>query len=243
MLLIISCAWSTFFSNYHCLLHQTILPYNYQPPSSNLCFLTDLPHSVRAMFCPLRFTSPRKWVLSLLSQMRCGCKRRRLRRLSNGFDWLSRSFAAMEVSSQLKHVFKLIDANGDGRISAMELRELLVRLGYDKSKAATEAEGMVKEVDFNGDGFIDLDEFMEIMGSRSEEACGRRDDLMEAFLMFDTDKNGFISADELQRVLVSLGHRKCNLDECLLMIRGVDRNGDGLVDFEEFQSMMTGFKS
>ncbi|XP_068635733.1 uncharacterized protein [Aristolochia californica] len=197
------------------------------------------------MFCPqsLRFTSPSKWVLSLLRQMRCRRKRRRLRRLSNGFDWLSRSFATMEVSNQLKQVFKLMDANGDGKISTMELREVLVCLGYDKSKAATEAEGMVREVDFNGDGFIDLDEFMEVMDSRSKEACGRRDDLMEAFLMFDADKNGFISADELQRVLISLGHSKCSLDECLLMIRGVDRNGDGLVDFEEFQSMMTGLKS
>ncbi|KAG9445342.1 hypothetical protein H6P81_016682 [Aristolochia fimbriata] len=198
------------------------------------------------MFCPqgLRLASPRKWVLSLLRQTGIGCKRRRRpRRLSNGFDWLSSSFSAMEVSTQMKQVFKLIDANGDGKISAVELRELLVCLGYDKSKAAVEAEGMVREVDFNGDGFIDLDEFMEVMGSRSDEPCGRKDDLMEAFLMFDADKNGFISADELQRVLISLGHRKCSLDDCLLMIRGVDRNGDGLVDFEEFQSMMTEFKS
>ncbi|RRT83668.1 hypothetical protein B296_00014679 [Ensete ventricosum] len=64
-------------------------------------------------------------------------------------------------------------------------------------------------------------------------------ELMEAFRVFDVDGNGFISPEELRRVLVRLGHGTCSLRECRLMIRGVDRNGDGLVDFDEFWSMMT----
>lgn len=142
----------------------------------------------------------------------------------------------MEMSTQLKHVFKLIDANSDGKISSLELKEVLVCLGQDKSKAAKEAEVMVKEVDCNGDGFIDMEEFMDAVGGRSHDS---REELMDAFLIFDQDRNGFISAEELRRVLVSLGHCKCTLTECFLMIRGVDMNGDGLIDFEEFRLMMT----
>ncbi|RWR87554.1 EF-hand domain-containing protein [Cinnamomum micranthum f. kanehirae] len=142
----------------------------------------------------------------------------------------------MEFSNQLKHVFKLIDANSDGKISSLELKEVLMCLGEDKSKAAKEAEVMVKEVDCNGDGFIDMEEFMGVVGGKSE---GSREELMDAFLIFDRDRNGFISAEELRTVLVSLGYGKCTLKECFLMIRGVDMNGDGLIDFEEFRLMMT----
>ncbi|XP_058086366.1 probable calcium-binding protein CML23 [Magnolia sinica] len=187
----------------------------------------------------LHFSPLGKWVTTIFHQLKRKCKIKKPKRLSNGFDWFSSSFAAMEISNQLKQVFKLIDTNGDGKISPLELREVLVCLGHDKSKAAKEAEGMVKEMDCNGDGFIDLEEFMEVVEGRTENGCGSKDDLMDAFLVFDSDRNGFISAQELQRVLISLGYKKCSLDDCFLMIRGVDSNGDGLVDFDEFRSMMT----
>ncbi|OIW00804.1 hypothetical protein TanjilG_18606 [Lupinus angustifolius] len=146
----------------------------------------------------------------------------------------------MKVSTQLKQVFKLIDTNGDGKISTTELSEMLTCLGgYNKCMAAKEAEKMVKVLDFNGDGFVDLDEFMVIMNNEKEEDRKDQDGyLMDAFLVFDTDNNGLISPKELQRVLVNLGFDNCSVRECKLMIKGVDKNGDGFVDFEEFRSMM-----
>lgn len=98
---------------------------------------------------------------------------------------------------------------------------------------------MVKEMDSNGDGLIDFDEFMGVVYDRK----GEDDSLRDAFLIFDSDKNGKISAKELQKVLLSLGCESCSLDDCKLMIRGVDRDGDGFVDFEEFQFMMKGNSS
>ena len=148
----------------------------------------------------------------------------------------------MEVSNQFKQVFKIIDANGDGKISTAELSEILSCMGYKKHKAAKEAEGMVRELDFNGDGFIDLDEFMVVMnGFEGKNGGGKQEDddyLMDAFLVFDADKNGLISAKELRRVLMNLGCDKCSLKECKRMIKGFDKNGDGFVDFEEFRAMM-----
>lgn len=176
--------------------------------------------------------------------MSSGCKKfRKKGKLSSNFDApaaTASSFAAMEVSKQFKHVFEVMDANGDGKISPVELSEVLCCLGYkNKSAAAQEAEGMVREMDCNGDGFIDLDEFMNAVNvddtKKRNDGC---DDLMDAFLIFDTDKNGKISAKELRRVLVNLGCQKSSLKECKKMIKGVDRNGDGVVDFEEFRWMM-----
>ncbi|CAK7347932.1 unnamed protein product [Dovyalis caffra] len=183
---------------------------------------------------------------TLLQQLRnmdrvSKCKRRKSKRLlSSSFDLLTSSFAAMEMSNQLKQVFKVIDANGDGKISCYELSEVLLCLGYQKSKAAREAERMVREMDCNGDGFIDLDEFIDAVNDDGNFTSGNKEDyLMDAFLIFDTDKNGLISARELQTVLTSLGCKKCSLEDCRRMIKGVDKDGDGFVDFHEFRSMMT----
>ncbi|XP_062000048.1 probable calcium-binding protein CML23 [Rosa rugosa] len=172
-----------------------------------------------------------------------GCKSfRKKRKMSSNSDapaTTASSFAAMEVSNQFKQVFEVMDANGDGKISPVELSEVLCCLGYkNKSAAAKEAEGMVREMDCNGDGFIDLDEFMNAVNVNDTKSNGC-DDLMDAFLIFDTDKNGKISAKELRRVLVSLGCERSSLKECKQMIKGVDKNGDGVVDFEEFRLMMT----
>nr|XP_043626831.1 calmodulin-like [Erigeron canadensis] len=158
-------------------------------------------------------------------------------------DFIS-SFRVMDVSSQLKQVFKFFDIDGDGKISQVELTHVLLTFGQDETKATIEAQGILKEVDFNGDGFIDLDEFMTIMDDpkpvfASLKGNNGDDDLRNAFMVFDSDKNGLISAKELQRVLSSLGCTNSKLGQCRKMIKGVDKDGDGFVDFEEFKSMMS----
>lgn len=154
------------------------------------------------------------------------------------------TFIAMDVSNQLKQVFKFFDIDGDGKISQVELTNVLLTFGQEKSMATKEAQGILKEVDINGDGFIDLDEFMTIMdGSKPVFASSNEDngdeDLRNAFMVFDSDKNGLISAKELQSVLTSLGCSNSKLGQCRKMIKGVDKDGDGFVDFDEFKSMMS----
>ncbi|XP_010053891.1 calmodulin-like protein 3 [Eucalyptus grandis] len=143
------------------------------------------------------------------------------------------SFAASEVSAQLRQVFELIDADGDGKISPTELSRVLSGLGHVGAAAADEeARVMVKEIDRDGDGRVDLDEFLVAVLSGD-------DDLMDAFLIFDANKDGLISAKELQRVLQGV-RCEASIEDCRRMIRGVDTDGDGFVNFEEFRSMMRG---
>ena len=56
--------------------------------------------------------------------------------------------------------------------------------------------------------------------------------------MFGTNSDGKISAQELHHVLIRLGD-SCTIEECGRMIRGLDTDGDGYVDFQEFCRMMS----
>ncbi|KAK4400093.1 putative calcium-binding protein CML25 [Sesamum angolense] len=143
------------------------------------------------------------------------------------------------LEEELEQVFKKFDVNGDGKISASELGSILGSVG----QPATEEELriMIQEVDADGDGFIDLQEFIALNTTDvgHEEVM---ENLKDAFKVFDIDKNGYITAEELQDVLQSLGE-ECTLAECEKMISGVDSDGSGTINFDEFKvMMMKGFR-
>ncbi|CAL0308068.1 unnamed protein product [Lupinus luteus] len=80
----------------------------------------------------------------------------------------------------------------------------------------------------------DDDTSTSLSGVDSDEVL---ENLKDAFTVFDMDGNGTITADELNNVMRSLGE-ECSHAECRRMIAGVDSNGDGMIDFEEFRVMM-----
>ncbi|GJM96414.1 hypothetical protein PR202_ga13245 [Eleusine coracana subsp. coracana] len=63
------------------------------------------------------------------------------------------------------------------------------------------------------------------------------EELRESFKLFDADQNGYISADELRRMMENLGEKLTD-KEVEDMIREADKDGDGLVSYEEFKQMM-----
>lgn len=142
---------------------------------------------------------------------------------------------SVRINEELEHVFRKFDANGDGKICAAELGAIMRSLGHPVTEE--EVRIMIREVDADGDGFIDLQEFIELNTSNvdHEEVL---ENLKHAFAVFDIDKNGTISAEELLNVLRSLGE-ECTLDDCRKMIGGVDIDGSGTIDFDEFKVMMT----
>ncbi|XP_051143783.1 calmodulin-like protein 3 [Andrographis paniculata] len=142
---------------------------------------------------------------------------------------------------ELRRVFAMFDKNGDGKITRTELSESLDKLGIHI--AENELSQMIDKVDTNGDGYVDVDEFAMLYAAVMEDE-GRSDDdsdMREAFNVFDQNGDGYITVDELRAVLASLGMKQGRtLEECKRMIKQVDVDGDGKVNFDEFKQMMKG---
>ncbi|XP_065832651.1 calmodulin-2 [Oscarella lobularis] len=69
-----------------------------------------------------------------------------------------------EEREELKAAFKEFDADGNGFITAEELRKVMAKMGDKLSKA--EVEQMVKDADDSGDGKVDFFEFARMMTKR-----------------------------------------------------------------------------
>eukprot|EP00245_Coleochaete_scutata_P000124 TRINITY_DN1012_c0_g1_i1.p1 TRINITY_DN1012_c0_g1~~TRINITY_DN1012_c0_g1_i1.p1 ORF type:complete len:175 (+),score=63.28 TRINITY_DN1012_c0_g1_i1:152-676(+) len=147
---------------------------------------------------------------------------------------------SVEDVKELTETFRQFDKNGDGSISAAELGQVLRALGDDPVEDKLQV--MIEAVDANKDGCIDLNEFLLLNAMAME--FDERDDmshcLREVFEVFDTDFDGFITATELQVALSKLVGEGVTHEEAVRMIKGVDKDGDGRVDFDEFSKMMTG---
>merc|ERR1712137_1413243 len=98
-------------------------------------------------------------------------------------------------------------------------------------------ESILSAVDTNGCGQLDYSEFLA--ATLDQKLYTRRAACWCAFRQFDLNGDGKITHEELTKVLngddvrMAIGSRK--IEE---MIKEVDKDGDGTIDFEEFLAMM-----
>lgn len=91
---------------------------------------------------------------------------------------------------------------------------------------------MFSSVDIDGSGFIDYSEF--IMATMNEKKNISEEKLRASFKTFDKDGNGTISADEVKAVLGT----QLSDEAVDNIIKQVDENDDGEIQFEEFCNLM-----
>lgn len=130
----------------------------------------------------------------------------------------------------MRKVFDKFDSNKDGKISSAEYKAILRALG--KGSKVGQVQKILKIVDLDRDGFINFKEFMDVHNGEI-----RTIDIQNAFQTFDLNGDGKISTEEVMKVLTGL-EESCNLDDCRRIVRAVDTDGDGMVDLNDFMTMM-----
>mmetsp|Transcript_14170 Transcript_14170/g.29752 ORF Transcript_14170/g.29752 Transcript_14170/m.29752 type:complete len:150 (+) Transcript_14170:71-520(+) len=74
---------------------------------------------------------------------------------------MARKMKDTDTEEELIEAFKVFDRDGDGFISAGELRHSMTNLGEKLSDV--EVDEMIREADLDGDGQINYDEFVKMM--------------------------------------------------------------------------------
>ncbi|KAK3145854.1 hypothetical protein QOZ80_3BG0258390 [Eleusine coracana subsp. coracana] len=132
----------------------------------------------------------------------------------------------------LKEMFKMIDTDNSGHITYEELKVGLKKVGANLQES--EIQALMEAADVDNSGTIDYGEF--IAATLHLNKVEREDHLFAAFQYFDKDGSGYITPDELQLACEEFGlGGDVQLEE---MIREVDQDNDGRIDYNEFVAMM-----
>ena len=157
----------------------------------------------------------------------------------------------------MKTAFEKFDENGDGVISPDEfcrgIMAMDIRIG-DKAIQRSQIQKIVQVLDQDKDGCISYHEFGALfsreediqtaenrLGDLSEELREvikkNRTNLRKIFHAFDLDGDGSISPSELRMGLRAQKIKELSAAQVGELIEVMDANGDGKIDWNEFQNV------
>lgn len=128
----------------------------------------------------------------------------------------------------IKATFKAMDKDGNGTISVDEFRHAFQKL--KKNVDDESIEEMMKLADVDGDGNLSYSEL--VLTAVQRKILSKEERLWEAFCKFDRDGDGTITSHEIANVVGT------TVEKAVEMIADVDKNKDGVVDYDEFVQMM-----
>ena len=133
-----------------------------------------------------------------------------------------------------REAFELIDKNKDGEITIDELKNFFN--GLKESITNADLQDMINEADIEGNGSITFDGFVSLLNGklRNEEV---QEEIVETFKKFDQDNNGLIGPEDIYNLLHSF-NQDITISEAEEMIKNVDIDDDGLVNYKEFVKMI-----
>ena len=133
----------------------------------------------------------------------------------------------------LKKLFFELDVKGVGVITRDELFRGMVECFGDKI-TREEVDKIFSNIDYDNNGTISFDEFVKAAIDKKKLLTEEK--LKAAFSLFDRNGDGDIEAKELKEVIGDDSNIDNNV--WLQMIKEVDLDGNGVIDFEEFKDMM-----
>ena len=136
----------------------------------------------------------------------------------------------------LKKLFFELDVKGVGVITKDELFTGMDEC-FDKKITREEVDKIFSNIDYDNNGTISFDEFVKAAIDKKKLLTDEK--LRAAFSLFDRNGDGDIEAKELKEVIGDGDENNIEDNVWLKMIEEVDLDGNGVIDFEEFKTMMT----
>jgi calcium-dependent protein kinase len=143
---------------------------------------------------------------------------------------IAESLSEEEIAG-LREMFQAMDTDNSGAITFDELKAGLRR--YGSTLKDTEIRDLMEAADVDNSGTIDYGEF--IAATVHLNKLEREEHLVAAFRYFDKDGSGYITVDELQQACAEHNMTDVFLED---IIREVDQDNDGRIDYGEFSAMM-----
>ena len=141
-----------------------------------------------------------------------------------------------EQMEDARSLFATFDKDGSGKIPKSDV-EAAIRT-RNENLSDEEINLMMRMLDIDNSDDVTFDEFLK-MAALCE--CGEELSelqIKQLFRAFDIDGNGVLSADEVKQVWRSFVSKKVSDEEMNEMIKAIDTNGDGQIDYEEFAKLM-----
>lgn len=157
----------------------------------------------------------------------------------NSIFGAERELAQAELD-ELHEAFKEFDYDQDGYLNYKDVAECMRTMGYMPTEM--ELLEIVQQIKMRMGGLMDFDDFTELMGPRMMgETAGMLGlkELQSAFMQFDVDGDGIINQDELKDAMKTLLGEKLKKGELEEILKDLDINADGGIDFEEFVMMLS----
>ena len=137
---------------------------------------------------------------------------------------------------ELHEAFNLFDINSEGVIPVNKLSSLLFSLKQYPTKE--ELEDILKSEGLDNSENLNFNQFLKILGKSVDNKSIDEDGYLKSlFDSLDSNNNGMISIHEL-RYIVLHSNEKITENEIELIMKNVDHDKDGLINFEEFLSIM-----
>ena len=147
----------------------------------------------------------------------------------------NRALIDEDTMEDLKEAFSLFDTNHNGSIDYRELKAAFRALGFQVKKSEIRQMFIDMDKDLSA-ATVSYEEFIEMVTPRMLNRDSR-DEIMKVFALFDDDNTGSISFKNLKRVAMELGENLTD-EELQEMIDEADRDGDGVINEEEFYRVM-----
>ncbi|KAJ8383135.1 hypothetical protein SKAU_G00039130 [Synaphobranchus kaupii] len=151
--------------------------------------------------------------------------------LLNAVFGQERELSTVELD-ELNHAFKEFDYDQDGYLNYKDVAECMRTMGYMPTEM--ELIEIIQQIKMKLGGLVDFDDFCDLMGPRMTEETAQMVGLRElqcAFKQFDCDGDGRITHEELKEAMKSHLGVKLKKGELEEILKELDLNGDGNLDF------------